>query len=345
VQGEAPPSLYFPDVHFRFDLSLTDNPLGASSRVVKVAIEQDVAASYPPQGYPELRLELSRKMHVNPNNIILGAGIDGLLSAIATAFLRPGDEVVMPRTTFPKIAHFAHYREARVSRIPMTADLRLDFARLHQEIGPDTRIIYLCNPNNPTGLVECACAIADYARCAPCLVIVDEANVEFCSETCIPHLSALPNLLVLRTFSKAYGLASARVGYAVGAEDILDRIARSSPRFPISSLSAEMARMALADEGHVQDTRALVREQSAVLQGALRDRGFLVISADTNCFVSRVPPSVPSAKDLLSFCNGRGVSFVTGEPFGLSPEWLRVAPRTYETNRALVAAIDAWLKS
>jgi histidinol-phosphate aminotransferase len=205
-------------------------------------------------------------------------------------------------------------------------------------------ITYLANPNNPTGIVEKQSEIRRLCEAARGSVVVDEANGEFDdSESCLGLIHDIPNLIVLRTFSKAYGLACLRVGYCAANEQIIAQLEARSPRFPVSGLSARIALIGLNDDNHIQRTVEHVGTQTKMLVAALRSRGIWCSASTANCFVMHLPPQLGSGPDFLAFCAENGISLVPGEEFGLSKNHFRVAPQLNEGSAALIAAIDTFV--
>jgi histidinol-phosphate aminotransferase len=335
--------MYFMQSSARHDLTLTTNPLGCSPLIPVQEHAGDNLAHYPSKENIALKAALAEKTGLTPANIILGAGIDGLLFAIFGSCLLAGSTVVAPEVTFPKVATIVSRFGSTLRFVKMKQGLETDFDAMKSAAG-SASITYLANPNNPTGIVEKQSEIRRLCEAARGSVVVDEANGEFDdSESCLGLIHDIPNLIVLRTFSKAYGLACLRVGYCAANEQIIAQLEARSPRFPVSGLSARIALIGLNDDNHIQRTVEHVGTQTKMLVAALRSRGIWCSASTANCFVMHLPPQLGSGPDFLAFCAENGISLVPGEEFGLSKNHFRVAPQLNEGSAALIAAIDTFV--
>ena len=335
-------SVYCPSRHSTIDLSLTHNPLGCSPRLEAMSAGgAERLSRYPELGFKELCGTLAAKLRLEPNSVCLGSGIDDILEDLVTTFAEDGDEIVLPAHTFPNIAYFAEIRGVRAVRASMCENLRVDFRKMRDCVSDRTRIVYLCNPNNPTGLVEEVSEIARLASGLNCLMVVDEANIEYDGDSCVAALDHHPNMLVMRTFSKAYGLAGARIGYCLGAPELIRYIEGCRPPFVTSAMAAELAREALLDADHVRRSVDYMQEQTAFLSRELTLRNFLVTPARSNCFVCRVPLEFGSANNFQRLLAPFGVAVVNGRHFSLPDDYIRVAPQSRDLNIGFVTAIDS----
>lgn len=227
--------------------------------------------------YPELepwRARFARRLGLPPSRLFLTAGVDEALAALIQAYGRPGSEVVYPAPTFGMYRFYADRAGLKRREVGFGPNLTYPVEGLLRAIGPRTSLVLMATPNNPTGSVLPREGLVRILRKAPnALVAVDEAYIEFGGRTALPLLGRFPNLAVLRTFSKAYGLAGMRVGF-VAADPrvvaVLDRAA-SPYRVPTASLAA--AEAALADRSGVRRYADGVRREREALRRALLARG------------------------------------------------------------------------
>lgn len=246
-------------------LASNENPLGASPRVAQ-AIEAALPelARYPDGGGYALRQALATKHAMDPACITLGNGSNDVLDMVARVFLAPGRESLFSQYAF---AVYAISSQA-VGAEPVVApakDYGHDLAAMGRRVGSDTGVVWIANPNNPTGTWLHRDALYAFLRDLPSRVILvlDEAYTEYVTEADYPDatqwLARFPNLIVTRTFSKAYGLASLRVGYALSHPDIADLLNRVRQPFNVNSLAQVAALAALQDEAFLEASLAANR--------------------------------------------------------------------------------------
>ena len=245
-----------------------ENPFGPSP----AAIEAVTGAlgrlhQYPEWTAADLRDAIAAHENVTPAQVICGAGETELISALIRGFAAPGDEILMHRTTFP-VYHL--YAEAERRR-PVFADAGdgpvLDVADLIAKVGDRTRVVFLTSPHNPSGRVVTTDDVRKVCGAAPdALVVVDEAYIHFSDqETAVGLLPEFGNLIVLRTFSKAYGLAGLRVGFGIAAPEIVDLLMRVKPTWNLGLAQVAGAIAALGDRAHVARTTETIKRNRALL--------------------------------------------------------------------------------
>lgn len=206
-------------------LSANENPYGTSPMVKEALINviNDGALNrYPDGDASELRALVSQQLNVAGDQLVFGVGLDEIIELVARTFLTPDDQVVVAKPTFSEYALHDTVEGAAVKEVPVNpATGHFDFAGALAVINEATRLVWICNPNNPTGVLESPQAIEDFVCQVPkdTLVFIDEAYLDFADypakSTCLPLVKRYQNVAVLRTFSKAYGLANVRVGFAV----------------------------------------------------------------------------------------------------------------------------------
>jgi histidinol-phosphate aminotransferase len=205
---------------------------------------------YPDTGNTALRERLARHWGVKPSNVTCGVGSDQLIDMICRVFLEPGDRVVSFTPTFGMYAAGAELNHGRAVSVPVGYDERAALELLRAAGENDAKIIFLCSPNNPTGRAMSDEAVRRVLEDAECVVVLDEAYADFNGASFVGRISAYPNAIVIRTFSKAYGLAGIRVGYAIANERAIELINRAKPPFNIPTISQLLAEWAIdeADE-------------------------------------------------------------------------------------------------
>lgn len=336
--------VYVPTKKFTQDFSLSSNPFGQSPRVKealrRALADGDPLSPYPDAGYPALIEAIATFHAISPEHIILGAGLDGLIFDTMNALLGPDDELVLPAVTFENALYAAVAQGgAAVTQIPMNPDLTVDFDKLIKTLSAKTKIVFLCNPNNPTGIYEPVSAITKLLESTSALVVLDEANVEFSGGSAVALTEQFPHLMVLRTFSKAYGLAGMRVGYGISRSPVLKKIASARPPFFIAKLSEIAAQAALLDQDSMQHAVAKIIQERTFLAHELSELGFTVIPSQSNTVLCRMPAAVASASYLIEQLNTYDFHAVNGTHFTLPDRYVRIAPKKHEANERLLAVL------
>ena len=323
-------------------LSSNENPLGPSPRALEAIAEWAPQVNTYPDGLAcELRGALADQADVAPENIIIGNGSDEVLVMTAGTFLNPGDRAVIPAHTFSQYEFATRLYDGEPVFAPMR-DGRILLDEMRALIGENTRLVFLCNPNNPTGTYVGAAELRAFAREVPddVLLVVDEAYNEFAEAPDFPDAVELTrdrgNVLVLRTFSKLYGLASLRVGYGVASPELISSMHMVKPPFNTGLLAQKAATAALSDTEFVERTLANNREQREVLRAELERLGMHQYPSQANFICADCGRD---AKEFATELAEEGVSVRPLTSFGM-PTWVRISVGTAEQNRVLVGALD-----
>ncbi|TKB81125.1 MAG: histidinol-phosphate transaminase [Nitrospira sp.] len=269
-------------------LASNENPLGPSPKALAALVGgHDSLHRYPDGGAYRLRQALADRWKVSLDHIILGNGSDEVLGLLARTFLAPGDEAVMADQTFviyKMEVTAAHGKAVIVPLVNWTHDLD----GMAQAITPKTRLVFLCNPNNPTGTMVAADAVARFMAQVPenVVVVFDEAYFEYVRDPHFPdslqYVTQGRSAIVLRTFSKIYGLAGLRIGYGITTPEITNCLNRVRPPFNANTLAQRAALAALGDDEHVAKSRAVNAAGMQQLESGLRALGFAAIPSQAN---------------------------------------------------------------
>lgn len=236
-------------------LASNENPLGCSPKVKEAIIKTlDELAIYPDGNSTELKEKLSSKLGVSVDEVLPSGGSDEMIDMISKAYINKNDEVIMADITFPRYIQTTDMMGGTPVIVPLV-DFTFDLDSMVKKITDKTKIIWICNPNNPTGTMVTEKEFVDFLDKVPSniLVISDEAYREYVTREDYPHdtvklLDKYPNLLIMRTFSKAYGLAGIRVAYTIGKKEILENINKVRGPFNVNSLAQVAALAAIDDE-------------------------------------------------------------------------------------------------
>ena len=277
----------------RFDANLPAFPAPLGSAAETALADR---GEYPDGGYRELRAAAAAYAGGEPDEIVVDAGADGLIALVARTYLTQGSIAVTETPTYPLYAVASGIEGAGVLAVPRELDALAASAR-------DARVLWLCNPGNPSGELWPPAEIVRLADGAPdTLVAVDEAYFEYAGQTIAEAARRLPNLVCIRTLSKAFGLAGLRVGYAIASREVAAELGRRRSPAPIATAAATLAAGALREprvEGEVAATLA-ERER---LRGALAAAGYHVPEVHANFVVVRTPEAAALAAEL----EGRGL--------------------------------------
>ena len=330
------------------ELGSNENPHGPSPAAIRaVQGTLDQLQRYPDPLGGDLKRALASKLGVATAQLILGNGSHELLMQLAQVFAGPRREVVASQFGFAVYAIAAQAAGAPLRIAPAFAREAAmprghDLAAIERAISPDTALVYLANPNNPTGTWFAADAFSEFMARLPgnVLVVVDEAYAEFLDAPgCASALAVLPrhpNLVVTRTFSKAHALAGLRVGYAVAHPDCIAVLERVRESFNVNMAGLAAAEASLADDAHLRRSLQRNAEQRDALAVALRDRGCFVHPSMANFLLVEFGPETPRIEaDLLQ----RGIVPRPMAGYGL-PECLRITVGDGGGNRQLLAALD-----
>ncbi len=324
-------------------LASNENPLGPSP-LAMAAAQKALADSnrYPDGSGFYVREALAKKHGVPVENIILGAGSTELIDLAARIMLQPGDCGVASHGSFPLYYIAIRAAGARLLEIPLR-DYAYDLEAIAHNLPPDAKLVYLANPNNPTGTMFTADQLDSFLARVPqtVLVVVDEAYFEYVLRADYSRSIAVaqqrPNVIVLRTFSKVYGLAGLRIGYGIGPADLLEEMNKLRGPFNTSGVAQAAALAALDDVEHVRRSVESNRAGLAQLAMALKTMDVLFVPSYANfILVEFGRDAEPISEDLLS----RGVIVRPMRWMGL-PTAIRVSVGTREENDQFLAALDA----
>lgn len=320
-------------------LASNENPIGPSPKAL-VALREciDDVNRYPDGACFELRARLSEKLGVSERQLVFGCGADEILELLMKTFVAPGDEVVMPWPSFAMYPIVIKGMGGVVVDVPLRDDFTHDLDAMRDAVNDRTKVVFVCNPNNPTGTSIGAAEFGRFVESLPQTVVlaVDEVYYEFVRRADFPRtlelLKERPEILVLRSYSKIYGLAGLRIGYGIGHEDLVGYLERARHPFNVSRLAEAAAVGALDDDEHARRTCEVNAQGIEYLTREFTALGLEFAPSDTNFLLVRTGADVYEA--LLE----RGVIVRPMRAFGL-PEHVRITIGLPEENERLVKAL------
>jgi histidinol-phosphate aminotransferase len=333
------PATEYPPGTIRLDSN--ENPYGPSPAALQALRRaQDDAARYPDAIEDRVVAALARTHGVEPRNIVLGCGSGEILRMADLAFLAAGRCVVAAEPTFEAVLHYARATRAVAVKVPLTGDYRHDLPGMLAACPDEAGVLYVCNPNNPTGTIVTGADLAAFLDRAPrsALVLVDEAYHHFVEDdryaSALPWVAKRPNLVVVRTFSKIHGLAGMRLGYAVGPAETIAALAEHRLWSNTNAAVLRAALASLEDAEHVARQRALLNGARRRLAAELEKDGRRVLPSEANFLMVHLGRDVGPV--IESFRERR---ILVGRRFAAMPEWLRVSIGTPREMEAFLAAL------
>ena len=322
-------------------LASNENPLGPSPIAVRAIMDKASTLNrYPDGSGYYLKNMLSKKFGVPFDQILLGNGSNEIIELIIRTFLSPAEHVVQAFPTFLVYEKIVKGAGGRMISVPLS-DFRIDLNRMAEAITPETKVVFICNPNNPTGSVLRMDEMRNFLDRIrnDIIVALDEAYIEFVSDEKAANgldlLSDYPLLFILRTFSKLYGLAGLRIGYGFASEKLVDFINRVRQPFNAGTLAQAAATAALEDVEFVSRTLNLVKEGLLYLYNELDDMGLEYIPTQTNFFLIKVPDG---GKKVFERMLKQGVIVRAMDAYGL-PDYIRINAGLPEENERFIKTL------
>jgi histidinol-phosphate aminotransferase len=340
-----------PGVAKVWKLSSNESPLGPSPAVLEaLKTGADDASLYPEGSARILREAIGETYGLDPARIIgSGDGSDALLSMLAAAYLRPGDEVLFSKHAFLiyKIAALAN------SAVPVEvpeANLKFDVDATLARVTPKTRLVYIANPNNPTGTYISHEEMRRLHAGLPenALLVIDAAYSEYVKrndyEAGVEMVSAFPNVVMTRTFSKIHGLAGMRIGWAYAPAAVCEVLNRIRGPFNVGNLQARVGAAAIRDRAHIERAVAHNEKWKAWLIEEIRKTGLRVDDSVANFVLIHFPPGKKDARAADAFLNARGLILRPMASYRL-PDCLRLTVGPAEANPLVVQALKEFMAS
>jgi histidinol-phosphate aminotransferase len=325
------------------DLSSNENPYGPSPAALEAMTRsQAVAGRYPDAAEQETIETIARLHGVGPACIVLGCGSSEVLRLCDAAFLGPGRTVVAAEPTFEAVLHYAKVTKAEPVTVPLTADFRHDLPAMARACDARAGLVYVCNPNNPTGTIVSGDELLAFLAQVPpaTVVVVDEAYHHFVEtaayRSAVEAVDRFPNVVVTRTFSKIYAMAGMRLGYAVASAANAEALRAHAAWSNVNVAVLAAARASLAEEGLVARQRERLNGARRWLVSELAREGRRMIPSEANFVMIDVGGDV---KPVIAEFEARGIR--VGRRFAALPAWLRVTMGTPAEMQAFLAALRA----
>jgi histidinol-phosphate aminotransferase len=327
-------------------LASNENPYGSSPKAKEAILQSLNGLEIYPDGYSRaLREKLAKHLGINETQIIFGNGSDEVVQIICRAFLEDGTNTVMAKPTFPQYRHNAIIENAEVREIPL-AHGQHDLESMLQAIDEHTRVVWICNPNNPTGTYVPESALLSFLEKVPkhVLVVVDEAYYEYVQAEdypqTVPLLNKYNNLMILRTFSKAYGLAGLRIGYGVASETLIQQMEPAREPFNTSVLAQVAALAAIDDQQFIKDCAEKNKQGLKQFYRFCDEHKLKYYYSEGNFILIDFGIE---GNEVFQYLLERGIIVRSGNALGF-PTSVRITIGTETQNEEVLAALTAMLK-
>ena len=327
-------------------LASNENPFGCSPKVHEFLANESFNFALYPDGYAtDMREAVAKHLGVSGDELIFGNGSDELISIITRALLHPGVNTVMGKPTFSQYALNARIEGAEIREVPLK-DGNHDLDAMLQEIDENTAVVWVCSPNNPTGVVVEDAPLKAFLDQVPkdVLVVLDEAYFEYVTndkhKDTIPYIKDYSNVIILRTFSKAYGLAAFRVGYGIANKDLIAKLDPVRGPFDNRVLSQAVIQVALKDQEYIEKCRVENTKGKEQIEAYCDERHLQYYPTDTNFILMEVKMDSDVVFQKLM---QRGFIIRSGNALG-TPGYIRVTIGTQAQNAGLLAQLTAVLE-
>ncbi len=313
----------------RVRLSSNENPLGISPAAKDALVEAIVLANrYPADQHAELVASLAAAHEVAEDQVVLGTGSAEVLQMAVQAYAGPRAKLVMAEPTYEAVTNYQRTEAYELVRVPLTAGHEHDLDRMREAAEQSGRpaLVYLCNPNNPTATITPSAAIDAWIADAPehVFFLSDEAYIEYVEDrrmwSALPWIGRKRNVLVVRTFSKIYGLAGLRIGYGIAHPDTAARLSDFASRNNINQLAIAAAGASFGDEALIEKSRAANRESRLMVEATLDELGLERMPTQTNFLMHRINGDLATYRGRMA-----EAGFLVGRDFPPMLDWNRLS--------------------
>jgi histidinol-phosphate aminotransferase len=327
-------------------LASNENPLGTSPKAIEAMRQEVFNINLYPEGSSRLlRQKIAENFKIDEDMVILSNGADNVLTLIGQAYINEGDEVITGEPTFAAYEIATRIMGGNIIKVPLS-NFTFNLTAIAERISPKTKIIFICNPNNPTGTIVTDAEIKNFLKKVPddCIVVFDEAYAEYVTEKDFPqtisYIREGKNVILVRTFSKIYGLAGIRVGYAIGPKRLIDMLRKVVEPFSTNKLAQTGALAALEDHNFINTVLETNKKGKQYLNYEFLKLGMSCCPSHTNfLFVNLNMDAQLVFQRLLE----KGIIIRPGGIWKL-PQFARVTIGTMDQNKKLIESLICILK-
>lgn len=319
------------------DLTFSENPLGASPKAIQAIIQTAHNIHAYPSHEQDLVDLLAAHHKIDSNNIILGAGANQLIDdALKTYALNKG--IVVPSATFPESIASITTLGGFAKTVPLKPNFNLNLEDMLSAIDSEIALIHLCNPNNPTGIWHKPAELLTLADRSSVPLLISEVGADFVGES-LMNYRLHPNIIIIRSFSKSYGLAGLRIAYVVSTKEKISYLRQRLRSFGVNSLAISAAIAALQDQEHLHLSISFILKEKAYLMKAMSTLGFEVIPSQGQTFIAKIPEHFQSASDFCHRVARYGISVVDCSLYPGLELYIRISPQMHEINEQFISTL------
>jgi len=323
-------------------LASNESPFGPSPRVKKVIVENlDKLPIFPdPLSIRELKNTISKNLKISPQNIVLGAGSDGVFDTLSKLLIDKRDETIIPLPTFAMYEQVTRVADGKPIFLQRDKSFDIPVKKLLSVVNKKTKIIFLCSPNNPSANLMSKQDIEEILNEVNCYVLVDEAYIEYSKpgSSAISLFKKYKNLIITRTFSKVYGLANLRIGYGIIPEDLVKDYEKTNLPFCTSSLAFKAAKTTMEDQGYTKKVVKLNKKGREYIEKNIK---FKVYPSQSNFVL--VDVFSQKAKQIVFELQKQGIILRNASSFGPHMDsFIRISVGTVEQNRRMVQVLNSF---
>ncbi|WXG39940.1 MAG: histidinol-phosphate transaminase [Candidatus Freyarchaeum deiterrae] len=324
-----------------------ENPYGPSPKVLEAVKDSlHLVNRYPDPTYYALSTKISEYVGLKQENIIVGQGSLGIIPLIYNAFVDPDDEVILPQPTFEQYEQILNINGGKPVFIQLhKPDFILEPERITERVSPKTKLIIIVNPNNPIGNLtpeESIKRILD----EDAIVVIDEAYFEYCKKTVAPLIPKYENLIVLRTFSKAFGLAGLRIGYGLANPEIIRQLHKLQLYFTVNTISMQAAITALENIDYAEKVVSeTIKEREYLIEEISKINGLKPYSSEANFILIEITKeNMDAGKIIAKLLESKILVRNCGDQRGLNEKFFRVSTSTPENNKKFIRTLKTIMK-
>jgi len=325
-------------------LDFNENTVGCSPKVLEAInnIKEEEIASYPE--YRKFKDKLANSLRVKPEQLMISNATDEAIMVVMQTYVDRNEEVIIPTPTFAMFRFYAQIAQAKIKEVLYAADLRFPVKKLLNDISKKTKLVILCNPNNPTGsLIEKkeVIKIVEKAQRNEALVLLDEAYYQYSEIECLDLIPRYDNLVIIRTFSKAYGLGGLRLGYAVSNEEIIKNLLKVGSPYSVNTVAIVAASAAIKDDAYIRWYVNEVKVAKKIIYEELKKMRIKTYPTSANFLIAKFPKRADEVEEKL---REKGILVRNRSDYPLLSDCLRIGIGTVKQTKELVDALQEILK-
>jgi len=320
-------------------LDFNENTVGCSPKVLEAIknIKEEDIASYPE--YSKFKKKLAENLKIEADQLMVNNATDEAIMVIIQTYIEKRDEVIIPTPTFAMFRFYAQLADAKIMEILYNANLTFPTKKVIDAITNKTKLVILCNPNNPTGtLIEKKdiVKLIEKAQKTNTLVLIDEAYYQYSGMECLDLISKYDNLIIIRTFSKAYGMGGLRLGYAVSNKEIMKSLLKACSPYSVNTVAMIAASAAIDDVDYVKWYVGEVKEAKPLLYEALKKLKIKTYPTSGNFLIAKFPKM---SKEIENRLKEKGILVRDRSSYPLLKDCLRIGIGTVNQTKQLISAL------